>query len=89
MARCASFFRRTSIGMLSVSLAGSAVVHTPAAWAQAAASGAVSGFVLDPDQAAIPGAVVTLTPQPARRVPPPLVPTEATASAMCPQALTR
>jgi hypothetical protein len=63
MARCASFFRRTSIAILGVSLAGSAVIHTPSAWSQAAAvSGAVSGFVLDPDQAAIPGAVVTLTP---------------------------
>jgi hypothetical protein len=30
--------------------------------AQTAATGAVNGFVLDPDQAAIPGATVTLTP---------------------------
>lgn len=37
-------------------------LHAPSAWAQATAAGTVSGFVLDPDQAAIPGATVTLTP---------------------------
>ena len=64
MARCASFFRRTSIALVSVSLAGAPFVSTESAWSQAAAaaSGTVSGFVLDPDQAAIPGAVITLTP---------------------------
>ena len=39
-----------------------ATLHAPAAWSQTAASGTVTGFVLDPDQAAIPGATVTLTP---------------------------
>ncbi len=62
MARCASFLRRTSLAFLSVSLIGSAVFPPASAWSQTAASGTVSGFVLDPDQAAIPGATVTLTP---------------------------
>ena len=62
MARCSSFFRGMSFAGLSLPLAGSAVVSAPSAWAQAAATGTVSGVVLDPDQAAIPGATVTLTP---------------------------
>lgn len=35
---------------------------TPSMFAQAAATASVTGFVLDPDQAAIPGATLTLTP---------------------------
>jgi hypothetical protein len=37
-------------------------MFAPAAWSQAAAGSSVTGFVLDPDSAAIPGATVTLTP---------------------------
>jgi hypothetical protein len=53
--------RRTlSIALLSLSTA--ATQCAPMAMAQTATAGTVTGFVLDPDQAAIPGAAVTLTP---------------------------
>lgn len=61
MTFCRTHSRRLSIAVLSVGLAGIATLRTPVAYAQAAA-GTLSGFVLDPDQAAIPGATVTLTP---------------------------
>jgi hypothetical protein len=47
--------------LLCVPLGIAAVMQQPVAYAQATA-GAVTGFVVDPDQAAIPGATVTLTP---------------------------
>ncbi|SDF52628.1 Carboxypeptidase regulatory-like domain-containing protein [Terriglobus roseus] len=59
---CLSSSRRLSIAILSVSLAGSATLCAPMAYAQTASAATVTGFVLDPDQAAIPGATVTLTP---------------------------
>ena len=59
---CLSSSRRLSIALLSVSLAGVATLRTPMLYAQTASAGTVTGFVLDPDQAAIPGATVTLTP---------------------------
>ena len=45
-------------------LLGSAAttIQSPQMFAQAAATSSVTGFVLDPDQAAIPGATLTLTP---------------------------
>ena len=58
---CLTHSRRLSIAILSLGFAATATVRTPVAYAQTAAS-AVTGFVLDPDQAAIPGATVTLTP---------------------------
>ena len=52
-----------SLALLCVGLACTATLREPFAMAQtAAAAGSVTGFVLDPDQAAIPGATVTLTP---------------------------
>jgi len=54
--------RRLSIALLAVSMGGACTLPTATAFAQTAATGTVTGFVLDPDQAAIPGAVVTLTP---------------------------
>ncbi len=64
---CSKSFRPTRIlhGVpLAFTLLGTAAVtlHTPQMFAQAAATASVSGFVLDPDQAAIPGATLTLTP---------------------------
>ncbi len=59
---CLSSSRRLSIALLSMSLAGVATLRTPMLYAQTASAGTVTGFVLDPDQAAIPGATVTLTP---------------------------
>lgn len=49
---------------LAFALLGSAAttLYAPEISAQATASGSVTGFVLDPDQAAIPGATLTLTP---------------------------
>jgi hypothetical protein len=60
--RFPSFARSLTLSTAVVVLGG-CVLQAPLAWSQAAtASGAVTGFVLDPDQAAIPGATVTLTP---------------------------
>ena len=57
-----AFTRRSlSLAALCIPLAVTATQATPVAMAQAA-SASVTGFVLDPDQAAIPGATVTLTP---------------------------
>ena len=59
--RTRRFLHRAPLGLV---LLGSAIpsVYTPRMFAQATASGSVTGFVLDPDQAAIPGATLTLTP---------------------------
>jgi hypothetical protein len=53
--------RSLSLALLSLTLGTAATLQSPVAYAQAA-SASVTGFVVDPDQAAIPGAVVTLTP---------------------------
>ena len=54
--------RSLSIALLTLSTAATATLANPYALAQTAGTGTVTGFVLDPDQAAIPGAAVTLTP---------------------------
>jgi hypothetical protein len=56
------YFARSLALCAVVSAAGGAALQAPMAWSQAAASGSVTGFVLDPDKAAVPGATVTLTP---------------------------
>ncbi|WP_244501985.1 TonB-dependent receptor [Terriglobus roseus] len=54
--------RNLSIALLSLGSVATVNLTAPHAMAQTASTGTVTGFVLDPDQAAIPGATVTLTP---------------------------
>ena len=61
MNRFKHFVGRISFAILSLLPSGTVVYATPGA-AQAMTAGSVTGFVLDPDQAAIPGATITLTP---------------------------
>ncbi len=53
--------RCRSLTLLCLSFGAGLAIRQPMAYAQAA-TGALTGFVVDPDQAAIPGATVTLTP---------------------------
>lgn len=60
---CLTLTRRgLSIALVALGSAATASLAAPRALAQIASTGTVAGYVLDPDQAAIPGAVVTLTP---------------------------
>ncbi len=65
---CSVFSRRSrssrglSLAILCLSTTATVTLRQPMALAQAVAGTSVTGYVLDPDQAAIPGAVVTLTP---------------------------
>ena len=53
--------RSLSLALFGLTFGTAATLRPPVTYAQAA-SGSVTGFVVDPDQAAIPGATVTLTP---------------------------
>lgn len=61
MTRSNHFVCHIGFAMLSLLPTGTVMYATPGA-AQAVMAGSISGLVLDPDQAAIPGATVTLTP---------------------------
>ena len=54
--------RGLPLALACLTVTGSSLFQPLAASAQAVAGTTVSGYVLDPDQAAIPGATVTLTP---------------------------
>ncbi|AFL87186.1 hypothetical protein Terro_0859 [Terriglobus roseus DSM 18391] len=60
---CFSLTRRSlSVALLSLGSIATVNLAATRAYAQTAGAGVVTGYVLDPDQAAIPGATVTLTP---------------------------
>ncbi len=55
-------YRSLPLALACLAAVPAATAFAPSAFSQAVAGTSVTGYVLDPDQAAIPGATVTLTP---------------------------